>query len=495
MRLAGGPARSGDMVVAGAAVSVLIGWAVGASHGLLAAMVLVMACAFAVGICEWRRAVYGLLAYLPFSGVPILASYPRTTIAVLLKDFLFVLPAYLGFAVWAVANRQRILFNRALAVLLGLLSALVLAQALNPSLPSRLVGLVGAKVWLFYLPLWVLGYHLVRKRRDLDRLLAVMSIAAVVPVLLGLTEAVLIYSGHPAQVYRWYGVAASAATQDFAELAFEGGGALRRVPSTFSFVSQYYAFVMAMLAVTYAWWKGVLAGTRWSVAGAGLWALVLLAGLASGARGALLSIPLVVVLLLVLERRGGRLPFGRLATLVLVLVTTIALVGLDPRRLSTGLARLGLGNFHDVFLKGFREALRLTVGGLGTGIDTNAGRYVAAGSGRLNAVQGVWYESWFVKAVLELGVAGLLLVTLIVGTLALGTLRERRLVTDHRLRAIWASLAVVLLWNIVYSLKGQYIDMDPTNVYFWLFAGVLARVPALARQAPVEREEASGARS
>ena len=46
---------------------------------------------------RWRWPLYALLVYLPVSGIAILAAYPGRTdraVAILAKDFLFVIPAY-----------------------------------------------------------------------------------------------------------------------------------------------------------------------------------------------------------------------------------------------------------------------------------------------------------------------------------------------------------------------------------------------------------------
>ncbi len=53
-----------------------------------------------------------------------------------------------------------------------------------------------------------------------------------------------------------------------------------------------------------------------------------------------------------------------------------------------------------------------------------------------------------------------------------------------------AALLAFLIWNLIYNLKGQYMDIDPINVYFWLFAGVLARLPALDGGASAEAAQA-----
>jgi hypothetical protein len=476
------------VVIAGVAgLPWLVGMAIGTGHGVEAVALLVVALSLAVGVLDWRRSVYGLLAYLPFSGLPIIASYPRTAVAVLAKDVLFVIPAYLGFLISRVTGHGRTAMKSGLAVPLALLSMLALAQAFNPSLPSRLVGAIGVKVWLFYIPLFVLGYHLVRDRRDLNLILTVMSIAAVIPVLIGIAEAVAIYSGREALVYRWYGDAASAVTQDFAELTVEGGGTLRRVSSTFSFVAQYFAFTVSMVAITYAWWRGVLRHTRWSIVGAGLWTMVMLAGLLSGARAAFFFIPLLMAFLFLIERRGARLPVRRLVIMSAVIPTAVALFGANPKDLLRYVGQLAGQYFNELFVEGLRQGLATTIVGLGSGIDTSASRYAFSAISGFSAVGGIWYESWFVKALLELGVAGLLLVVLVFSIMTVGGLRRHRRLRDPDLTVISASLLALIVWNIVYCMKGQYLDIDPMNVYFWLFAGVLAAIPRLDATTGVDR--------
>jgi hypothetical protein len=482
------PVTSGQALAAFGVVLLpgLAGLAIGTGHGIEAVAILVVSVFVVVGLFNWRRSVYGLLVYLPFSGIPILASYPRTAVAVLAKDVLFVIPAYLGFLVSRLTDQYRPAPRRGVTVLLAFLAVLVIAQALNPLLPNRLVAAIGLKVWLFYIPMWVLGYHLVRNCADLNRVLTIMSIAAVVPVLVGLIEAAAIYSGRAQLVYHWYGDAASSATQDFAELAFEGPVALRRVPSTFSFVAQYFAFTVGMVAITYAWWRGVLRRAPWSLVGMGLWVLVMLAGLLSGSRAAFFFIPFLMVLILLIERSATRLPLGRLLAVSAVIPMAVAVLGGNLKGLLIHVMHLAGEHFANIFVHGLGHGFRLTLFGLGTGIDTNASRYALSHEGEFSVLDGVWYESWFVKALLELGIAGLLLVVMTFSILVVNTLRSTRSLRNPDLRVISASLLALLVWHIVYCMKGQYLDMDPTNVYFWLFAGMLTAIPHLDRAATYE---------
>jgi O-antigen ligase len=147
--------------------------------------------------------------------------------------------------------------------------------------------------------------------------------------------------------------------------------------------------------------------------------------------------------------------------------------------------------FQVVFVDSFHRVLGTTLGGLGTGIDTNGARYAFDRPDQFTAVNGAWYESWYVKAYLELGVAGLVLIVAILGQPVAAGLRRHAALRDPGLRAVSASLLALLIWNLVYGLKGQFVDLDPSNVYFWLFIGVLAKLPQLDQKEHVESGSSS----
>jgi hypothetical protein len=469
------------IVACAAGAAALGGLMVGADRLFEAAGLAILAGALIAGVDDWRRALYGLLVFLPFSGIPYILLYPNIRLALLIKDFVFVIPAYVGFVASRQAQRWRIPPGALPVVLLALFGLLVVVQVFNPALPNRLVGLIGVKVWLFYIPLSLLGYHLVQTMADLGRLLAVLSLAAIVPALVGLVEAVLVYSGHPDLVYHWYGGVAESATQGFAEFDFLGGGSLRRIPSTFSFVAQYFAFAVSMIAVTYAWWRGFLARGPLAPIGVAVWLLLIGASFLSGARAAFVFVPFLIALIMVLEARDLRLPIGQLVMPSALLGGTVVLLGISVSTLLSHTVQVGLEEFQLLFIDGLRQAFATTITGLGTGIDTNAARYAFDQTRQFTAVGGTWYESWYVKTHLELGLAGLALLLAILGQLVVAGLRRHAALRDRRLRAVSASLLALLIWNAVYGLKGQFIDLDPTNVYFWLFVGVLAKLPQLDR--------------
>jgi hypothetical protein len=472
-----------------AAGAAILGVLVVGGSALPVALIFILGVAMYVGMRNWRWSVYALLAYFPVSGIPIIALYPNTGPAALIKDFLFVIPAYAGFFGAAVVSRRRIRFAGFPVISLALFVAIVVAQAFNPFVSSPIAALVGIKVWLFYIPMVLLGFHLIDSREELGRLLALLSLTAAIPALIGIIEAALVYSGQADVVHGWYGAAASAATQGYGQLNV-GGAQIQRIPSTFSFGAQYLVFVSCMVAVTFAWWRGGFTASESStvqVAQKGLAALLCLlmtiAAFLSGSRGAFVMVPSILVVAVLLERRRG---LGRgviLAAPVIALLVAGAVFGASSTGLVKSIAGHVSNQFSLVFTGGVHAALQVTTVGLGTGTETNAARYILHDpTTAFTLVGGRWQESWYVKALVELGVLGLILLVALLCAFLARALRDHRGLMDPGLRSVSAALLALVIIQVIYNLKAQYPDMDPLNVYLWLFMGLIAKVAVLDRR-------------
>ena len=464
----------------GIAGALVIGTAVAEGLGLYMLALLVGASAFLVGIRDWRTSIKLLLVFLPYSGLFIIAAYPNNGVTPLLKDLLFVIPAYVGFLGAVLFRRQSTALPGFPVGLAALFAVLVLTQLANPSQPGFVVGLIGTKVWLMYIPLALLGYHLIDSKRDLRLVLEIMCIAAIVPCAVGIVEAVLIAAGKSSVVYGWYGAAAGAATQGFAVV----GSGIHRIPSTFSSVTQYYLFVLSTIAVAYAYWRGFFATNRTAAKlGLAIFLLALVAALLSGARGAILAAPAMVLLMLLLDGAAAR------SWIWLGLAALVALAA-AATAFQTNVAGLvgdvfshGVGQFSLATIKGFRQAFDHTVLGLGTGVDTEAAHY--GGSGDVHAlIGGHVAESYWVKSVLELGLLGLIVLVCFLGTVLVRTVRTNVRLRDPQLRSVSSGLVALLAALVFYNFKGSYFDFDPTNVLFWLFLGIVLKLPKLDRGEP-----------
>jgi hypothetical protein len=429
---------------------------------------------------DWRWPVYGLLLFLPFSGIPIILSYPNTQFTVLLKDVLFIVPAYAAFAFAGI--RQGWSFPGAPVVPMAAFAAIVAVESVQ-QLANPLVPLIGAKVWLFTMPLVFLGYHLPRSRSDLRRLLAVTAVVGLVPAALGIAEAILLDGGRGDLVYPWYGSAAQAVTQNFFDAGATSGTLFLRVPSTFSFSAQFYDFLAAMIVVAFGWFT---LGGRWpALACLGV---TLLAAFTCGVKATIVMTPLLLGLTVLIGRapRGARGSTVVLAGIGLFAVGAMALEASGLVALST---QTGLTEASQGFFTGLPRALGTTLTGFGTGYATGASRYALGNALPLSLASGQGFsESWWVKVVLELGLPGLVGAAVLMGWLLVAGYRSHRRVADPGLRQVSAALLAFLLWTLVYLTKGAEIDLDPINVYFWLFAGILLRLPSLNPSSPARGE-------
>lgn len=82
-----------------------------------------------------------------------------------------------------------------------------------------------------------------------------------------------------------------------------------------------------------------------------------------------------------------------------------------------------------------------------------------------------------------------MLILALFGALIWQGFRIRRRVQDPALRPYAAALLAFFVTIALNSFKGWLMDLDPINVNFWVFAGVMAKLPELVtrgERAPTE---------
>jgi hypothetical protein len=350
---------------------------------------------------------------------------------------------------------------------------LVGVQTIQTGLTSPLAALVGLKTWLLYVPLLVLAQQLFVRGEDITRWLRVLVVVALIPSLIGISEAALIYSGAADVVYGFYGSLASKVTQDFAVVGIGNDIGLRRIPSTFTFVAQYYLYLFAMVPFATSLWLGDPA-KRWRTFGGVALLIISVAGVTSGARAFLVWLPVQLALILVLNGRRGWL---RLAALSSVAIAGFIFFEGIAAGVPQFLTSLSKDYLFGLPLRELQAAISL-VGwlGAGAGMQTGAIRYLL----EPGSLVGIGIEGWYGKTLFELGLPGLLIV-LSVWTLCLQQLwRVRRALKAGPYRVLAGAIFVFALSTMVNLIKGPLIDIDPLNVYFWFFIGVGLAVPRLS---------------
>lgn len=408
---------------------------------------------------RWRWGIYAVLIYVSVEGLVTNALYPLTA-PLLFKDVLLA-ATYVGFLLRIWREQERWPACGMVLVPLAALAGLSAAEALNPSGVPLQVALVGVRVLLFYTPLYVLGVALARDRAVLPRPVRLVLYASIPVTLFG--------------IYEWMrGPDAIAALgPGFARSIWIIGGEavpqlIFRPTSTFTFVGHYGAYLLFVAILAFAALHLPL-GVPERLLLVGVFVAALVALVVEAQRTTWVLFPMGVVGLYLLHRdRGGLLrglpvlaAGGGLAVLIggSVLSNRLPLLtnGLDVYR--DRLAGTTGGAFAHVNLFSLDALI-----GHGTGTALGAIRYVTGGS-----IPAAFESGWFIPFYM-FGAFGVLVYAWLYGAVLKETWQGcSAMPIDER----WLGLAVLCFVFLTAVVNGP-ITSPPSNVYFWLFAGLVA---------------------
>jgi hypothetical protein len=439
----------------------------------VSAAIILVAVIWAAVLPHWRRGLELALLYMTIAGAVELWLYPASW-GVLIKDILFLIPAYIGFVMSGELGPTLTGIPKSFTAILLLLIGIIMVQAVNPAGPGLVATLIGLKVWLFYMPVMLLGYAYVRDRTSLLRLSRLMIGLIWLPCVVGILQWLLsITIGYKAAITLFYGDAAVMATQQFQQFGKVG---VIRIPGTFPFATQYLDYVLCMFAPVLGsvtiednrFWRTL----RWVSL-----PLLFIGGLMTGVRAAFLMIPLSLGVFYLLRRGGlGVVWVGVLTAGALAVVFSIS--GIDPAgmlHMETDLS----GQYAGEQASEIQDALEKTWVGHGVGASTTAAQ-VITNAGDITA-----YEGYYAKAAAELGVVGLIIVVGAQLALIVLALRAHRHFRGSDLQPYCDAIAALALIFTVYSYKGPIMSLDPPCSLYWLFAGVLFALPKVAESETV----------
>ena len=433
-------------------------------------------------IMNWRRGLWGLCLYMPFGGAITLYMHPNK-LPLLAKDLLFVVPAYIAFFLFNTRLLRQAPIPQGVLICLGAMAVIVLLQTLNPGILHWMVAAIGVKVWLFYVPLLWLAGAFVRTEADLVRFLRVMVAIAIVPCTIGLLQWFGSATfGYQETITAFYGDRAANATQGFASFSY--GGDYFRIPATFTFTSQYFGYTWAMIAMSYALMR-VDPSASWRRFSLLMMGIFIVAAILSGARSALVFVPILLILIVFLDQRLTGIVAGVVLMPVLVL-SSLYLGGIDPLAVFSATQILVSNYGRDLVLANLIDAIWNHPLGIGTGMNTGPARHA------FGDIQVLTYlESYYAKAIVELGFFGGAAILATWAALIVYSLRVVRQMRDPALKGAAAAFTAFFIALAIHSGKGWQVDYDPVNVYFWLFAGFVFKLPYLKIQrAPQKRRTA-----
>jgi hypothetical protein len=381
-----------------------------------------------------------------------------------------------------------------ITALILLASSLITFLFVNLPQGAIAVGIVGLKTLLSYIPLVLCGYYLIEQKRDLfvvNRLLIVMILVCCV---LALIQYFLLVQGIcpdneflnqlevrvPKSDSKYYADITEKAT--LKAQCFVGGSVLYnpergliRLPGTFSDPWQWAWFLVSSSVISYAA-SFSDPQKRWRVAGWVAMVLVFLATLVSGQRIPFLLVPLFyLVLFIATSKHKQKLP---LKLGILGLISLLA-VTLNPFIQERGLNFLDrwlysspidfVGNqmqwmFNYVQLFGF---------GLGK---ATSGALHVAGEEDIRLI-----ETYYAKLLYEIGIVGFIAFMALVTILCILTFKAYLKVKNAALKH-WGLCIWIFLLFISYNPYYYPLSVEPVSVYYWLFAGILLKLPEISEK-------------
>lgn len=451
-------------------------------------LMLAAGAAFLWSTRRWREGVRVALLLVIFEGAIRKWVFPGAQDLIYFAKDVFLLGAYVGFF----RQRHRLRWRPPAAPLLwGSLVFAVgfgLLQVANPNLPNLLVGILGFKAYFFYVPLLFLLPEMYRGDEELARDLRRYLLLALPVGALALAQ-FFSPASSPLNTYARVDDPAAAYVATFGTSTFV------RVTATFSFITGYTTYLLAMAILILAW----LGGTRWKLRGnlpiyAALGA-TLLGMLMTGSRGPVLLLILLLPLywwLGVLREQGGGGTFGRLVLGMSIVLGILAWVGQDAIGAFWGRA-LGSQDVPARLASPVEAPLRLLpeagLIGFGIGATHQTATVVTPGIPPYIWLRGLMIETESGRIMLELGVLGFTAIYLVRLYLIVFAFRQVRRLRTRFHRALTVASFLFLLG----VLPSGYVFDVTSGIYYWFFAGLVLLAQRLDQEAAARTAAAAHA--
>ncbi len=415
------------------------------------------------GYRRWRDAVQAVVVLLVLEGALRKWVFPGAQDLVYFGKDVLLLGAYAGYL--QDRRRARAFVPRVLAGMLAAGAALGCLQVFNPRLPNLLVGLLGFKAYFFYVPLaWIVPAVFTTPSFLFERLR--LYLLLVIPI--GILSAAQFMS--PAEsALNAYARSGGAGVSTF------GSSTHVRVTATFSYMTGYTSYLLAVVILTLA----LLAARKWHMRGN--LALYLCLGSAlggmftTGSRGPLLMMALLfpIYLWLSLARETQRdAVLGRILLGLGLVAALVNQVGSDAIGAFYGRAA-GSDDVLERIVNPFVQPVSLIYPsgllGFGIGATHQTAEAVTRGIEPYSWLEGNLVEDEPGRVMLELGPLGFFLIYFVRVQLVLMSIAQVFRLRTPLGRAVSISCALFFLAH----LPGGVVFNVTADVYYWYFAGLL----------------------
>jgi hypothetical protein len=464
-------------------------WMIYAALGLVACAVIVTT------IRNWRTGFYLFFVWLMFEDL-VRKYMGNSTVLFFGKDVLLVF-VYLAFLTEVRRGREKT-FRPPFLLSLSFFIWLGVLQVFNQNSPHILYGLLGLKLYFYYVPLVFLGYALIRTDEDLRSFLVANAAVAGVIGTLGIVQAIVGNSFmNPATLAPELKVLG-----DLQKVSPLSGQLFSLPDSVFVSSGRFGEYLIVASIITMGTAAYLLFYTHrhrklvFSVVG-----LLVVATLLSGSRNALVGVVTSAVSFSVAflwgapwrQRQPYRVVKAIRRSLIVAALALAALLILYPEEAGSRLAYYtetlnpsssvyeGGSRFRDYPIQNFLDAFTKSHWIVGNGIGTASlgGQYVAKLLGTPQFNIGV--EEGYGQLIIEMGILAPFLWILWTAVLLYHSWKIVRSLRGTRLFAIGFAFfwyAFYLLYPMTYIVLSAYQNYI-CNAYLWLTVGILFRLPSI----------------
>ncbi len=450
-----------------------------------------------------RQALWFFFLYMPFSGTVTYWLAGGNALFQLAKDA-FYFPALL--AIWLGTKRDKADFWKPNKLMpwMWLLVVFSIMTLLFVNLPREFLptcnestkllgkackegkpfaqGLLGAKVYLGYIPLVFCMQRLIKGQKEFLFFTRSHLTLAIACCGLCLMQYLMLKTGRCAGTDHLSGddlfkATLSAKCLVGGSLVFSPSQGMIRLPGTFVAPWQWGWFLIANAYITTA---TAFSDPKalWRLLGMLGMGFVFICAVISGQRVALALVPVSVILLVVLT---GQLKSPKRFIPIAVGVGALFVAGttlyadIIAERIASFQSRWEASPATDMIAHQIDFVWPLIKDApLGNGL-----------GGSINSTRmfgpTVLIETWFPRVAYETGLIGLIIFLLFVSAISIFTFKAYRSLKEKNLRSFAACFWVFIVF-ISYQTYYYPLDVDPVAVYYWSMIGVVFRLPAIEKQ-------------
>jgi len=442
-----------------------------------------------------RTSLYLFLIYLCFGGtitylIPgayrisdgFISFGPLYPILQIIKD-VFYFPALISIVFFSDTVRKIVPKIKSLLWGIGIFAAVCLLTFIFINFPQEfitnqgspiLVGILGFKVWLSYIPLILCGFYLTKNKQQLifiTRLQVVLIITCCILTLFqyyALTSGLCIGSvGLPSPAFNRASLQARCLVGG--SLLYYPDLNLIRLPGTFVAPWQWGWFLISSIFFS----VGATIINRdkiWHYLSLATSVLVIITTAVSGQRIAIFFVPLFFVLLVAVTEINKNKLYLKLGIITFVAAIS-PFIPIFNQAISSLIGRWEYSPPDDFTINTLEVIINNHRGILGNGLGTTSSAARKLGDTKL-------IEVFPAQLIHEMGYLGLIAFFILATIIVILGWKSYRKIKDPYLNKFGLCLWIFLLF-ISYNPYYYPLNVDPVNVYYWLSLGILLKLPSL----------------